>query len=86
MSWRYPETGSLEKMIEKKRLWPATILPSARRKSLEALFRNNFILAQDIADVDEEVFLRKSGLDPRTARAIKREADAICPCMPENWG
>ncbi|MDH4230701.1 MAG: restriction endonuclease [Nitrospirota bacterium] len=82
MSWRYPETGSLEKMIEEKRLYPATILPSARRKSLEALFRNNFILAQDIADVDEEVFLRKSGLDHRTARSIKREADEICPCTP----
>ena len=83
MSWRYPETGSLEKMIEEKRLYPATILPSARRKSLEALFRNNFILAQDIADVDEEVFLRKSGLDYRTARSIKREADEICPCTPQ---
>jgi len=26
MSWRYPATGSLEKMIEEKRLYPATIL------------------------------------------------------------
>jgi hypothetical protein len=49
MSWRYPETGSLEKMIEEKRLYPATILPSARRQTLEALFRNHFVLAQDIA-------------------------------------
>lgn len=82
ISWRYPERGSLEKMIEEKRLYPVTILPSARRKFLEALFRNNFILAQDIADIDEELFLRKSGIDERTARAIKREADAICPCTP----
>jgi hypothetical protein len=84
MSWRYPKAGSLEKMIEEKRLYPATILPSARRKTLEALFRNNFILAQDIADTDEESFLKKSGLDLRTAKAIKREADEICPCIPEN--
>lgn len=80
ISWRYPETGSLEKMIEEKRLYPATILPSARKKSLETLFMNNFILAQDIADIDEESFLRKSGIDHITARAIKREADKICPC------
>jgi hypothetical protein len=80
ISWRYPETDSLEKMIEGKRLYPVTILPSARRKSLEILFANNFILAQDIADIDEESFLRKSGIDHLTARAIKREADKICPC------
>jgi hypothetical protein len=80
VSWRYPATGSLEKMIEEKRLYPVTILPSARRKFLETLFLNNFILAQDIADIDEDAFLEKSGIDPRIARAIKREADEICPC------
>jgi hypothetical protein len=82
ISWRYPRTGSLEKMIEEKRLYPVTVLPSARRKFLEVLFRNDFILAQDIADSDEEFFLRKSGIDPKTARALKREADQICPCTP----
>jgi Holliday junction resolvase-like predicted endonuclease len=82
ISWRYPKTGSLEKMIEEKRLYPVTILPSARRKFLETLFMNNFILAQDIADIDEAAFLRKSGVDQRAARAIKREADEICPCTP----
>ncbi len=82
ISWRYPRTGSLEKMIEEKRLYPVTVLPSARRKFLEVLFRNDFILAQDIADSDEESFLRKSGIDLKTARALKREADQICPCTP----
>jgi len=82
ISWRYPETGSLEKMIEEKKLYPVTILPSARRKFLEPLFRNNFILAQEIADIDESSFLIKSGIDQRAARAIKREADEICPCTP----
>lgn len=80
ISWRYPETGSLEKMIEERRLYPITVLPSARRKSLETLFANNFILAQDIADIDEDSFVNKSGIDHITASAIKREADKICPC------
>jgi hypothetical protein len=69
-------------MIEEKKLYPVTILPSARRKFLEPLFRNNFILAQEIADIDESSFLIKSGIDQRAARAIKREADEICPCTP----
>lgn len=80
MSWRYPEKESLEKMIEQKRLYPVTILPSARKGTLEALFRNDIILAQDIADMDAQMFLKKSGLDAATAGAIKRQADALCPC------
>ena len=70
----------IEKMIEERRLYPITVLPSARRKSLETLFSNNFILAQDIADIDEDSFVKKSGIDHITASAIKREADKICPC------
>ena len=83
ISWRYPETGSLEKMIEEKRLYPITVLPSARKKSLETLFAHDFILAQDIADIDEALFVKKSGIDNVTASAIKREADKICPCISQ---
>ncbi len=80
VSWRYPERGSLEKIIEEKRLYPVTLLPSARKKALEPLFRNDIILAQEIADMDERTFLKKSGLDSESARLIKKEADVICPC------
>ncbi len=81
VSWRYPSKGSLEKLIEEKRLYPVTLLPSARKKSLDSLFRNDIILAQEIADMEERTFLKKSGLDPESARLIKREADALCPCI-----
>lgn len=81
VSWRYPEKGSLEKLIEEKRLYPVTVLPSARKKELESLFRNNIILAQEIADMDERTFLKKSGLDSESALIIKKEADAICPSI-----
>lgn len=80
VSWRYPERGSLEKIIEEKRLYPVTLLPSAKKKALESLFRNDIIMAQEIADMDEPTFLKRSGLDSESARLIKKEADAICPC------
>lgn len=80
VSWRYPERSSLEKIIEEKRLYPVTILPSAKKKALEPLFGNDIILAQEIADMDEQTFMKKSGLDFESARLIKKEADAICPC------
>jgi hypothetical protein len=80
VSWRYPAKESLEKMIEEKRLYPVTVLPAARKKVLDNLFNNDIILAQDIADMGENEFLKKSGLDEASARAIKRQADALCPC------
>ncbi len=79
-SWRYPDGESLERMIEEKRLYPVTILPSATRKPLETLIARDFILVKDIAEMDEETFVVQSGLDPDTARAVKRQADDLCPC------
>lgn len=81
VSWRYPKKGSLEKMIEDKRLYPVTILPSARKKPVEALFRKDIVLAQDIADMDERSFLKISGLDAGTAKSLKQQADELCPCI-----
>ena len=79
-SWRYPEKESLERLIEEKRLYPLTILPSGRKKNLDALFKNGIVLAQDIADMDERTFVAESGLDTETARLLKEQADKLCPC------
>jgi hypothetical protein len=78
VSWKYPEKESLERMIENNRLYPVTILSSIRKNSIEALFKNDIILARDIADLDEQAFLRRSGLDANTARILKKEADELC--------
>lgn len=81
VSWRYPSNGSLEKMIEEKRLYPVTILQSAKKNHVQELFKNDIILAQDIADMDEETFVRRSGLDMNSALTLKNQADEICPCI-----
>jgi hypothetical protein len=78
VSWRYPQKEGLEKMIEDKRLYPVTILTSVKRNILDILFRNKFILAKDIADMDQQTFVAKSGLDIDIARILKREADELC--------
>ena len=80
VSWKYPEKSSLERMIEDKRLYPVTILHSVRKNVLDALFKADIILAQDIADMTEEAFAQKSGLDEQTIKILKHEADEICPC------
>jgi hypothetical protein len=78
VSWKYPEKKSLERLIEDKKLYPVTILSSVRKSYLDHLFSNDIILAKDIADMDEETFILKSGLDEASARILKKEADALC--------
>jgi hypothetical protein len=78
VSWKYPERNSLERMIENKKLYPVTILSSIKRSSLEILFKHDIILVRDIADMDERIFIKQSGLDKAAARTLKREADELC--------
>jgi hypothetical protein len=79
ISWKYPKNGSLETMIEEKRLYPITILSTIKKDAVETLFRNGIILAQDIAHTDEHTFLEKSGLNTKTALSLKKLADELCP-------
>lgn len=81
VSWRYPAADSLERMIEGRLLYPVNVLPAVRQEALEPLFRSDIVLAQEIADMSEEAFLARSGLDSRTARLIKKQADELCPCL-----
>lgn len=78
VSWRYPDKNSLESMIENKALYPVTILSALKRSSLDILFKNDIILARDIADIDERTFIRRSGLDADSSRILKKQADALC--------
>jgi hypothetical protein len=78
VSWKHPHENSLERMIENKKLYPVTILSSIKKASLDILFKNDIILVKDIADIDEQIFIKRSGLDTVSARTLKREADELC--------
>ena len=78
VSWKYPDENSLERMIENKKLYPVTILSSIKKSSLNSLFMNDIVLVRDIADMDEGMFIKRSGLDMAAARTLKKEADELC--------
>ncbi len=78
VGWKYPDENSLERMIENKKLYPVTILSSIKKTLLDILFKNDIILVRDIADMDERIFIKQSGLDTAAARTLKREADELC--------
>ncbi len=78
VSWKYPDENSLERMIENKKLYPVTILSSIKKSSLDILFKNDIFLVRDIADIDEGIFIKRSGLDTAAAMTLKKEADELC--------
>lgn len=79
-SWRYPETMSLEKMIEEKRLYPVTIISGIKSGLIGKLIKENIILLKDLADMDVKDIKKLLLLPEKTAFKLKKQADELCLC------
>jgi hypothetical protein len=77
VGWSYPRGNSLQKMIEKKKLYPITVLPSMTPELLALFAQKNMVLAQDLLPhtVDELV----SGFDIKEeqAKSLLQEVQKI---------
>lgn len=62
LSWKYPPTNSLEKIIEKEGLYPLTILPLSQRE-LAAFSENRIIIAKDLLSNNVEQQVHKIGIN-----------------------
>ncbi len=78
ISWDYPEGSSLQEMIERKGLYPITMLPSMQRNWRDALFNRHITLASEIAQMEFDEFSDESGLDHNTAQTLYEEAQELC--------
>lgn len=68
IAWKYPSGGGLEKMIQKKSLYPITIL-SLRSWEFDALSKKNIMLAKDLQDFDVNQLSKMTGIPhPRIHR------------------
>lgn len=72
-SWRYPGKESLEKMIERKKLYPVTILRSVTGFTKDRLFQAKIMLAKDLLDYGLEDLKRVTGLPENTLNKIRKE-------------
>lgn len=77
VSWKYPSENSLEKMIEDKKLYPVTILPSIKKPTIDTLFRNNIIFIRDIVEMEESSLIKISKLDITDVYSLKKESDEL---------
>ena len=77
-SWSYPQGESIQDLIEKKNLYPITILQSARGVILDRLAEAGLMLANDILSLSVEELVVKTKIDERTVKKLHYEAGCVC--------
>lgn len=77
-SWEYPKGESLIELIEKKKLYPITILKSVDNKVKQQLSDSNFVLATNLINADINELKKKTGLSENILKRIMNEARQIC--------
>ena len=74
LGWLHPRGQGLERLVEEKKLYPVTILPSVDRKALGNLSNAGLMLVRDLLIHDFDILREKSGLSKEKIRKIIKEA------------
>ena len=78
VSWRYPKDESLEYLIEKKGLYPITVLPSLNRYVRDIMAENKIMLAKDLLKYSLNDLVGLTALKPKVVRKLQLEAKELC--------
>lgn len=77
LGWRYPEKRGLERLIEEKKLYPATILPSFHGQLISIFEREGIILAREVLNIDVEKYSKTFNISKRVLESVKEEAEIL---------
>ncbi|MBI2626298.1 MAG: restriction endonuclease [Candidatus Nealsonbacteria bacterium] len=77
LSWRYPKGGSLENLIERKGLYPITILPSFARYAGERLAQQGIMLTKNLLQYSADSLSKRTGLKLHIIQRLQAEAKQI---------
>lgn len=80
VAWRYPRGQSLENLIEEKKLYPVTILPSLIRQVREKLAVEGIVLARDVLSYSVQDLVRLTKVQPHLIQRLQEEARQLCAC------
>jgi len=78
LSWRYPEGESLESLIDRRALYPITVLRTLKSEYIEDFSRNKIMLVKDLGTYDLKRLEALTGLRDETLRRMKDEAERLC--------
>ena len=77
LGWKYPKERGLETLIEKKSLYPITILPSLKPELKDIFIKAGKILVRDILKIDPQKFSRKYKIPLWKLQKLIKEADIL---------
>lgn len=75
--WHYPKGESLEELIERKALYPVTVLPSITIFTKEQCARAGILFARDLVSLSWHRLSRKLHISPNRAQRIWKEAQSL---------
>jgi hypothetical protein len=79
-SWGYPDSNSLELMIEDRKLYPVTIISGIRSGLVKKLINEDIILLKDLVEMSPAEISKLLSLTDRKAHALKKQAEELCLC------
>ena len=77
-SWRYPKEESLMALIEKKGLYPITILKSLPNEIKEKLYNSKILIAKDLLGYETKKLMKMTGLtEKEVAETIQKVNEIV---------
>ncbi|MFH1657139.1 MAG: restriction endonuclease [bacterium] len=77
LGWRYPENKGLEYLIEQKKLYPITILPSLKGYLRDVFISHNILLAKDVLGINGSEFSLENNIPSRFINSLIKEASLL---------
>lgn len=77
LGWNYPKGEGLEKIIDKNKLYPITILPSFKSYQADIFKKEGIILVCEILNLDIDKFSKKVNISKKQLEGLKREAEVL---------
>ncbi len=79
-SWGYPEKESLQKIIEKNKLYPITVISELHEEQIRNLMGQNIILMKDLAKMRPSSIAGILSVSDTKAMSYKQQAAELCGC------
>jgi len=77
LAWQYPEVKNLQYYIERKKLYPVSILTTITKNQKEALFDSGIILVQELVSMDPEEIMRLLSIKKIKTMKILNEIEIL---------
>ena len=77
LGWSWPRGRSLENLIEKKKLYPITLLRKLDRQTQYRFSRSGLMLCKDLVRTDLDTLHKLTGTSGRKLKQLRSEAEAV---------